>query len=98
MTNNGGTAFPSNWIDRDSTGTQVVREQYPGMSLRDYFAIHGPEPRKEDIEFVMNREKAANPHGDNYKPRRRGWNEIRIALRWEFADAMLAQRSKAEGA
>lgn len=65
-----------------------------GMSLRDYFAIHGPEPTKEAIEVVASREKAANQHGDSYEPPRRGWNEIRIALRWEFADAMLKERAK----
>ncbi len=37
--NDGGTAFPSDWRDfQPCTGEQVVREQYPGMSLRDWFA------------------------------------------------------------
>lgn len=36
--NDGGTAFPTYWYDRDSTGEMVVREQSEGMTLRDYFA------------------------------------------------------------
>jgi len=34
----GGAAFPNQWYDNDSTGAQVVRESFPGMSLRDWFA------------------------------------------------------------
>jgi hypothetical protein len=36
---NAQPAFPSQWIDtQPTTGEQCVREQYPGMTLRDYFA------------------------------------------------------------
>jgi len=34
----GGSAFPTYWMDRDSTGEQVVRAQEYGMTLRDWFA------------------------------------------------------------
>ncbi len=35
----GGPAFPFDWKDFQPTmGEQVVREQFQGMSLRDYFA------------------------------------------------------------
>ena len=38
-TNNGGPAFPGQWYDfQPCTGEQVVREQWDGMTLRDYFA------------------------------------------------------------
>lgn len=38
-TNDGGPAFPCDWKDfQPETGNQVVREQFPGMSLRDWFA------------------------------------------------------------
>lgn len=38
-TNDGGPAFPFDWIDtQPHTGKQVIREQFDGMSLRDYFA------------------------------------------------------------
>lgn len=37
--NDGGPAYPCNWMDfQPTTGEQVVREQFPGMSLRDWFA------------------------------------------------------------
>ena len=37
--NDGGPAFPGQWLDfQPLTGEQVVREQWGGMSLRDYFA------------------------------------------------------------
>ena len=37
--NDGGPAFPGQWYDfQPLTGEQVVREQWGGMSLRDYFA------------------------------------------------------------
>ena len=34
----GGPAFPWSYMDRDSMGQEVTREQGEGMSLRDYFA------------------------------------------------------------
>ena len=37
--NDGGPAFPGQWYDfQPLTGEQVVREQWGGMTLRDYFA------------------------------------------------------------
>lgn len=37
--NDGGPAFPGQWYDfQPLTGEQVVREQWGGMSIRDYFA------------------------------------------------------------
>lgn len=37
--NDGGPAFPGQWYDfQPLTGEQVVREQWGGMSMRDYFA------------------------------------------------------------
>lgn len=37
--NDGGPAFPEIWYDfQRDTGQQVVREQYSGMTLRDWFA------------------------------------------------------------
>ena len=39
MFQNNEPAFPGQWIDRlPTTGEEVVREQWSGMSLRDYFA------------------------------------------------------------
>ena len=37
--NDGGPAFPGQWYDfQPLTGEQVVREEWGGMSMRDYFA------------------------------------------------------------
>lgn len=37
--NDGGPASPGQWYDfQPCTGDQVVREQWSGMTLRDYFA------------------------------------------------------------
>ena len=37
--NDGGPAFPGQWYDfQPLTGEQVVREQWGGMTLRDFFA------------------------------------------------------------
>lgn len=92
----GGPAFPAR------IPLEYVHEQgkeYPdfseaGMSLRDYFAIHAPAPTKEEIQHVADMERAANPHGDTYKPARRGSLEIECSLRFKWADAMLAERKR----
>lgn len=86
--NDGGPAFPV------FHGDGVYPQQ--GMSLRDYFALHGPEPSDEDVRRVMEREQRANPHNEPYHnlPKRRGPSEIRCALRYEFADAMLKAREE----
>lgn len=34
----GGPAFPWRWMDRDSTGQEVTRDQGEGMSLWHFFA------------------------------------------------------------
>lgn len=35
----GGPAFPCDWKDfQPTTGEQIVRQQFSGMDLRDYFA------------------------------------------------------------
>jgi hypothetical protein len=35
----GGSVYPGQWIDSlPTTGEQVVRDQWEGMSVRDYFA------------------------------------------------------------
>lgn len=62
------------------------------MTLRDYFAIHGPEPSEASIKEEADRERLANPHNDSYKPRRRSWREIRASLRYDYADDLLKAR------
>lgn len=78
----GGTAFP-----------------YPaalerGMSLRDYFAVHAPEPKNGEVQALADMDRAANPHGDSYKPKVRTWEEIGCYLRYRYADSMLKAREE----
>jgi hypothetical protein len=82
-TNDGGPAYPCDWKDfQPLTGEQVVREQFPGMSLRDWFAgmaLQGmlsanpammPEVSDKNVDAVLAREAYAS------------------------ADAMIAERNK----
>jgi hypothetical protein len=68
----------------------------PGMTLRDYFSAHVPEVSNEWIEMQAEQDRIRNPHGDDYKPARRSVMEIRAAWRYEYADAMLRERAKAQ--
>ena len=47
-------AFPCDWIDRDSTGKQVVIQQFSGMTLRDYFAAKAMAAMLVQDAFVQN--------------------------------------------
>ena len=86
-----GPAFPCQASNRVGASGPAWDQ---GMSLRDYFAAHAPEPSAEDVSTVQRREQIANPHNDSYKPRRHDVLDIRCALRYAFADAMLAARSR----
>ena len=58
--NDGGPAFPFDWMDfQPTTGDQVVREQFPGLSIRDWFAgkamqgiLECPEDRVEWDPYI----------------------------------------------
>lgn len=72
-------AFPTALYARNSIGDLVMREQYSGMSLRDYIAIHATN---EDIKSF-------------YEPREHSSNSVAIAFaRYKYADAMLIERGK----
>jgi hypothetical protein len=64
------------------------------LTVRDYFAIHGPAPTRAQIEAVADRERYTNPENDPALPTQRSWQEIDCALRYAFADAMIAERSR----
>lgn len=51
----GGPAFPDKWMDKDSMGEWVPREQFSGMSLRDWLA-------GQALVGILNHEI----YGDNY--------------------------------
>lgn len=67
---------------------------WEGISLRDYFAAHAPEPTDAQIKFVSTAEAAANPHGYEDKPTRHSHREIVAMLRYQWADDMIAARKE----
>lgn len=91
--NDGGPAFPGQRYGSDGMPSCDAED---GMSLRDYFAIHGPQPMRDDVLRVIERQRLANPHNEPYanKVKRQSEEEIVCALRYQFADAMLAARGQ----
>jgi len=75
----GGPAFPRPHSVDGSGDYPQQQWASEGMSLRDYFAIHAPEPTEVYIKFV----------GDNTN-----LQPLEIIARFKFgyADAMIAQR------
>lgn len=80
MTIDGGPAFPS------------VLYGAEGQSLRDYFAIRGPEPTATHITTAQAKDKAVNPTNAANKPKWRTVEEIVADLRYAYADTMIARR------
>jgi len=72
----GGPAFPQQQIFSNDDGTPW----FEGMTLRDYFAIHGPEPSEQQVrDYFLN--------GQTFDMRL-----ARAELRYLEADAMLQAR------
>ena len=63
--------------------------QLADIELRDYFAIHAPQPSRETISLYLSLDKGRNPHKDHFKPKIRTEVEIECDLRYEFADMMM---------
>jgi len=94
--NDGGPAFPGQWYDfQPCTGDQVVREQWSGMSLRDYFAAKAMQGllaaqalRDYFAAKAMQGLLAAQVHGFNDRPAKGPF----ASMAYEMADAMLKAR------
>lgn len=83
---NGGPAFP-----RDD-----CNNGYEGMSLRDWFAATVPLDVANVPEELMVKLAGEVPEGDTIE--RLAWFlRVTAAIRYMQADAMLAERAKAEG-
>jgi hypothetical protein len=67
-----------------------------GMTLRDYFAAHAPQPSVSDIEKQYMFDKANNPYNEPHRPKLRDTVEIVADLRYRYADNMLAARRRNE--
>lgn len=95
----GGPAFPEfregriyhGAADRNGTLTDIP---VGGMSLRDHFAGLAPIPTAAAVQFEADRDRLANPHGDDNKPNRRSYLEIVCDLRYQYADGMIKARAK----
>ncbi len=57
------------------------------MTLREYFAIHAPEPSQADINFERTKDQNSDPY--NEKGKQRSMDEIKVCLRYTFADLMI---------
>lgn len=106
----GGTAFPHHYAAHIESGPhgktiQVYRDQ-PGMTLRDYFAAHAPavsdERVREEVDgfpvFDNSGYHNGYPHETIREKQRKtqvDWMiSARIKWRYQYADAMLAEREK----
>lgn len=70
-----------------------------GLTLLEWYATFAPEPDPSDVAEEYERDKTANPHGDSYKPKRRGKAEIIADLKFQYAEAMVkASEQRAENA
>src|SRR5690606_11175566 len=94
--NDGGPAFPCKWYDfQPLTGEQVVREQWGGMTLRDYFAakaMHAiiTEPTYEGAQsFLMYFKKRLGLKGEGM--------DAYAQVAYMMADAMLRARENTKG-
>lgn len=80
-----GSAFP------DSLSHEA------GITKRDYFAAHARDPIPDDAEPQWVSERSGVPvpsdpaHGPHWAA---FWAQAEAALRYRYADAMLAERSK----
>lgn len=73
-------AFPT-----DQYYNEVRYGQTPGMTLRDYFAAHAPEPPRGWTGTAETLEQLSRPDGQIY---------ALMEWRWFYADAMLAARHR----
>lgn len=80
--NDGGPAFPVH----DSCA------DHNGMTLRDWFATHAPEPTQEWLDLQRRSDMTQNPHNDHHKPPRRDVFQLTAEWKMKHACAMLKAR------
>ncbi len=101
MSKDGGPAFPVSTAS-DSSGVLGHQDghytwQYPGMSLRDYFATHIPLHADEGVPATFAENFAIEVTGTTGRGGRRPLSNEEVALmeaKWRYvvADAMLKAR------
>ena len=85
--NDGGAAFPGH-EDIYISGAWVTTD-VGGMSLRDYMAIHSGEEEVFHHRIIQEGDADYNPQGTSGEAR------SLEAAKYHYADAMLAEREKA---
>lgn len=92
MAGNGGPAFPSQHCDSDGN----PQEPDDGLNKRDYFAIHAEVSCGEGDMKSTAKYFGIDPVADmtDTMAVRRWWYALEAKLRYEAADAMLAERAK----
>ena len=89
----GGQAFPSLHYQVIENGEEIGEyAQDSGITIRDYFANNAPLPTKEHLEFEHKLDMNKDPN--NEKGLIRGSLEITCFLKYQYADAMIAERNK----
>lgn len=78
--NNGGPAFPLPPVSHDGKVVALTEGVAQGMTLRDYFAAHAPEPPHDFMRTVAGCSNAL---------------AYRVRWSWQYADAMLSARGEA---
>jgi len=84
----GGPAFPCDWVDtQPHTGIQVVREQFPGMSLRDWFA-------GQALQGIIAAKANSTTKIENGNQRIYFDVQLGVDVAYGYADAMIAAKDK----
>ena len=101
--NDGGPAFPLTVFDLRKDGPE---ERLPGISMRDYFAIHCDQPGEQELvtaagytlsngEVWESKDKSLGTFPAWYRRLSQRERFLLYAhVRYELADAMLAERAK----
>lgn len=89
MKKNPVQAFPS------GDGT-YAKPHVNGMTLRDWFATHAPEPSSDQMQIERGVDRGRNPYNEPHKPKLRSDDEIKAQLAYRYADALLAERERDE--
>lgn len=67
---------------------------FMGLTMRDYFAARAPIASEARISLNRESDRSRNPYNESHKPKIRSDVEIEVSLRYEWADAMIAERNK----
>jgi len=86
----GPQAFPAAWGNPEQGGDHVE-----GMTLRDYFAAHAPEPSEAWISVQRGIDRNRNPHNEPHKPAPRDDFQLIAEYKFAHADAMVKAREAA---